>query len=204
MTLKTMGIENTGFLVEKLASDCSPRQYLRELTMNSIQAIVARMASGWSGEGQIIWDVDWEIYESSGAYKLSINDNGTGISNNDILKYINQLSSSGRTQGLADNYGLGAKITAAVHSPNGLVYKSWQDDVGAMAVMRKGDEGNYGLEFLDLGDGQCSYVPRLDHAAHRADPIDECGTTVSLMGNDPQDDTYLPPGTEQKWVIAHQ
>ena len=54
-----MKLDNTAFLIEKLASDCAPLQFVRELTSNSLQAIQARRESGWAGDGRIIWDVDW-------------------------------------------------------------------------------------------------------------------------------------------------
>ena len=54
-----MAVENTAFLLERLASDCSPDQYIRELTKNSFQAIQERRKHGWDGEGSVIWDVDW-------------------------------------------------------------------------------------------------------------------------------------------------
>jgi hypothetical protein len=52
-TLK-MGVKNTGFLLDRLGQDCTPLQYLRELTQNSIEAIQAVP----EGEGQIVWDLD--------------------------------------------------------------------------------------------------------------------------------------------------
>ena len=34
-----MKVDNTGFLVDRLAKDCAPLQYIRELTQNAIEAI---------------------------------------------------------------------------------------------------------------------------------------------------------------------
>ena len=36
-----MTVAGTGFLVDRLGQDCSPLQFLRELTQNSIEAIQA-------------------------------------------------------------------------------------------------------------------------------------------------------------------
>ena len=69
-----MSVHNIGFLLDRLAQDCHPLQYLRELTQNSIEAI---QRTGTKGE--IIWDVDWTTYDlEDGVYKLSITDNGDG------------------------------------------------------------------------------------------------------------------------------
>lgn len=35
-----MKVANTGFIVDRLGRDCAPLQYLRELTQNSIEAIL--------------------------------------------------------------------------------------------------------------------------------------------------------------------
>ncbi len=53
-----MTVDNVGFLLDRLGQDCSPLQYLRELTQNAIEAVQR------TGEhGQINWDVDWTSYD---------------------------------------------------------------------------------------------------------------------------------------------
>jgi hypothetical protein len=52
--LLPMNVLNVGFLLDRLGRDCSPLQYLRELTQNAIEAV---QRTGKAG--QIIWDVDW-------------------------------------------------------------------------------------------------------------------------------------------------
>src|SRR5580692_1483465 len=91
-----MTVKNTGFLLDRLGADCHPLQFLRELTQNSIEAILRTDKQ----KGEIVWDVDWTPYElgEHPTYKLCITDNGCGMSGNDLVKYINQLSSSGTTQ----------------------------------------------------------------------------------------------------------
>ncbi len=43
-----MGVENTGFIVDRIGRDCAPLQYIRELTQNPIAAIPA--TPGKTGE----------------------------------------------------------------------------------------------------------------------------------------------------------
>lgn len=48
-----MTVDKVGFLLDRLGQDCSPLQYLRELTQNAIEAI-----KRVGGIGEIVWDVD--------------------------------------------------------------------------------------------------------------------------------------------------
>jgi hypothetical protein len=203
MPTQEMRVDNTAFLIEKLASDCAPLQYVRELTSNALQAIEARRTAGWEGEGVVIWDVDWQLVEAQGVYKLQISDNGTGMTGPEIQQYINHLSSSGRVQDRARNFGLGAKITASVRNPAGLVYKSWRDGEGTIAIVWKDPETGYGLRQLELGPGRYGHVAAFSDAA-KSEPIDDCGTSVVLLGeNELNSDTFMPSGATNKWLIKY-
>src|SRR3712207_5862115 len=61
-----MGVANIGFMLERLGRDCDDLQFLREITENALEAQAT----------QIVWDVDWTIWEATGAYKLGCIDNG--------------------------------------------------------------------------------------------------------------------------------
>src|SRR4051812_32592391 len=109
-----MSVDNIGFLLDRLGQDCHPLQFLRELTQNAIEAIQRK-----GGKGEIIWDMDWITYELEGLKKLSITDDGDGMTGEELVKFINQLSSSMSSQSMSGNYGVGAKITAATRNPYG-------------------------------------------------------------------------------------
>jgi uncharacterized membrane protein YgcG len=204
MPTSPLKVDNTAFLIEKLASDCAPLQYVRELTVNAIQAIQARRQGGWNGAGEVHWDVDWPLLEQRpGVFKLQISDNGTGMTGPEIERYINSLSASGRVQGLDANYGLGAKITAGVLNPAGLVYKSWVDGVGAVAILHKDAEADvYGLQQLKLPDGNFGHHSPISDEA-KAPPIDTNGTAVVLFGQNDDDITMKPAGQPLKWLIKY-
>jgi len=104
--------------LERLGADCGDQQYLRELTMNSLEAEAMN----------VIWDVDWMLHEVTAGvvYKLSCIDDGRGMSAREMIQHINNLSSSGRVQAMDANFGVGAKISAATRNPAGVVYQSWQ------------------------------------------------------------------------------
>src|ERR1044071_2682504 len=87
-----MTVKNTGFLLDRLGQDCHPLQFLRELTQNSMEAIAKA-----DSRGQIVWDVDWNTFDlqGTGIMKLSITDNGVGMTGPEMVEHINKLSSSG-------------------------------------------------------------------------------------------------------------
>src|SRR5687768_8140752 len=105
--LKTlpMSVANTGFMLDRLGQDCGPLQFLRELTQNSIEAILDTPEKS----GEIVWDADWDYFDLTNIFKLCIIDNGVGMTGAEMVNYINQLSSSVHPQSHAGNFGVGAK-----------------------------------------------------------------------------------------------
>ena len=198
-TLK-MKVDNMGFLLDRMGKDCAPLQYIRELTQNAIEAI----AHADQKEGLILWEADL-TRSTSGVPKLSITDNGIGMSGEEMIRYINTLSSSGSRQTLDGNYGVGAKITAATRNPAGLVYLSWKEGRPGEAIqMVRDPAGQYGLlSFSD--DGESDFVAAVEDG-ERPDGIKESGsgTRIVLMGQRADQDTCAPPDdagtTAAQWV----
>src|SRR5262249_1736875 len=121
-------VRNIGFLLDRLGEDCHPLQFLRELTQNAIEAIGRTQ----DRQGEFIWEVDWTHYQLEGVYKLCVVDNGDGMTGDEMVRFINQLSSSLVEQSVQGHYGVGAKIAAATRNHAGLIYLSWKDDHGSM------------------------------------------------------------------------
>lgn len=196
-----MTVANIGFMLDRLGKDCSPLQFLRELTQNSIEAI---QASGT--EGTIAWDVDWAYYDLEGVYKLSITDNGVGMSGEEMVRYINQLSSSVHEQSHSGNFGVGAKIAAATRNHYGLIYLSWKDGVGyTVHLWRDPATGEYGLRQFLLPDGTFAHWGRLDDTV-KPEEFDEHGTRVVLLGHEPEQNTMsAPEGTASpsRWIARY-
>ncbi len=197
-----MSVHNIGFLLDRLGQDCHPLQYLRELTQNSLEAIQR------AGEkGQIIWDVDWTTYDlEGGVYKLSITDNGDGMTGEEMVKFINQLSSSMSTQSMSGNYGVGAKITTATKNPFGVLYLSWKNGEGAMIQMFKDEiTGQYGLKQWKHADGSYKhYLPLEDDV--KPDLIDTHGTKVVLLGVEEDSNTMQAPAgaaSPSRWISKY-
>jgi hypothetical protein len=196
-----MGVDNTGFLIDRLGEDCHPLQFLRELTQNSIEAILDTPEQ----EGTIVWDVDWNSYDLTGTYKLAITDTGVGMSGDEMLKYINHLSASAREQAHDKNFGVGAKVAAATRNHAGLLYLSWKrvDGKGWMThLWRDPDTDQYGVLRSAREDGTYRDYSRIGDDV-KPEYIEDHGTMVVLMGNETDEDTMQgPPGvpSPSEWI----
>lgn len=196
-----MTVNNLGFLLDRLGEDCHPLQFLRELTKNSIEAIIR---SG--GEGEIRWDTDWTQLELEGTRKICIIDNGDGMTGEEMVRLINQLSSSIAEQSLSGNYGVGAKIAAATRNPQGVVYLSWKNGEGSMIrLIRDVETGQYGLEQFRRADDTYGHYLSIEDDV-KPEGIGENGTMVVLHGKSVEDDTMRPPegaASPSRWVSKY-
>ena len=198
-----MTVRNTGFMLDRLGKDCSPLQFLRELTQNAIEAIEDTSEE----QGEIVWDVDWNRWELSDGrlYKLACIDTGIGMTGEQMLKYINMLSSSTHVQSHEANYGVGAKVAAATRNHEGLIYVSWKDGIGSMIHLWRDPSGQYGLRRFEHKDGTFSDWIRIDDAL-KPDQIKDHGTMVVLLGNEAEDNTMLAPkgvASPSRWVSRY-
>jgi len=195
-------VSNTGFLLDRLGQDCAPLQFVRELTQNAIQAIQRANLS----EGRIVWDLDRVNYEARGTYKLSITDNGDGMPGEDMVRYINSLSSSGSTQAIDGNYGVGAKIAAATRNHEGLVYLSWREGRGSMIhLWRDPETRQYGLRQIPRPDGTFGHYAEVSDDV-KPDFIEGAGTKVVLLGNTPDANTTIAPEgytARDRWIVKY-
>jgi hypothetical protein len=202
-----LAVGNASFLVEKLGGECGDLQGLRELTVNSLQAIAAL---GSDAEGRIVWDLDWERFDASRGKirKLAVLDTGTGMTPGEMKYYINHLAASGREQSRTANFGVGAKVAAGSRNPAGLEYRSWHDGSGALVRFMRHRDGRWGLEPQIWPDGRSDYWRPLNEAEQpwllRGQTH---GTQVVLLGeSDRHDTTEAPPSVtegRQQWVIRY-
>jgi hypothetical protein len=201
-TTLPMTVKNTGFLLDRLGEDCHPLQHLRELTTNSIEAILRTPAK----TGEIVWDVDWVTYDLEGFYKLSIVDNGIGMTGDEMVEYINQLSSSVSEQSLSGNYGVGAKIATATRNHAGVMYLSWKNGQGALIhLWRDPESGAYGLKQFDGKDESYPYYITIEDEV-KPDIIQDHGTKIILLGNASAQNTMeAPPDTPSpsRWISKY-
>jgi hypothetical protein len=195
-----MKVANMTFMLERLAQDCAPLQFIRELTENAIQGIQA--LGGRAGE--IRWDVDWNRFdlEPKEGYKLAVIDTGIGMTGPEMVNYINQLSSSMHQQSKHGNFGMGAKVAAAPRNTIGLVYVSWKDGRGSLIHLWKDpDADTYGLRRNPNGE---FWLPVLDDI--KPEPIKAHGTMVILLGNKSDENTMNAPPEAQipsRWITRY-
>jgi hypothetical protein len=199
---KDMTVNDTSFLVDRLGKDCSPLQYLRELTENALKAISLLPVPN----GEVIWDVYWPWYEQYGVFKLSIVDTGIGMTGPEMVEYINQLAAGIAERALDKNFGVGAKISALPLNPAGLLYISWKDGVGHMIhLWRDPATSRYGLKLLERPDGTFDYWAEVTDDL-KPDSIREHGTLVVLLGEDDDQDTMKAPAgalVPSRWILRY-
>jgi hypothetical protein len=196
-------VKNTGFLLDRLGEDCHPLQFLRELTTNSIEAILRTS----SKTGEIIWDADWITFDLDHVFKLSITDNGDGMRGQDMVEYINQLSSSAVEQSLSGNYGVGGKIATATRNHHGVMYLSWRNGLGSLIHFWKDPaSGTYGLKQFETASGDYSHYVMLEDEV-RPEIISDHGTKIVLLGHANAQDTMQPPGPDtpspSRWISKY-
>jgi hypothetical protein len=199
-----LSVDNMGFMLERLGRDCAPLQFLRELTQNSIEAILRTSDSG----GEIRWDVDWNRFDlaGDGVYKLTIVDTGDGMTGPEMKKYINHLSSSINPQSHEGNFGIGAKIAAATRNHTGLIYLSWKNGKGAMIhLWRDPASLQYGLRQFENTDGTFDYWQEIEDYV-KPEPIQDHGTMVVLLGNTQEEHTMKAPNgaaSPSRWIAKY-
>ena len=185
--IEEMKTKDTSFSLERHGVQCSPLQYIRELTQNSIEAI-----SGEGKGGKIFWTYDRSEKDDSGIHKLSIIDTGPGMTGEDLRMLMNQMYSSGKNQSMDGNFGIGAKIAGLYRSPAGMIYKSYQDGRGVFGEFVRTRKGKYGLAQQEDEDGSYSSyleIPYYD----KPKQIEDSGTAVTLIGRDENEDTFTSP-----------
>jgi hypothetical protein len=195
-----MSVANMTFLVNKLGEDCAPLQYIRELTQNAVEGI--RQLD--EKQGQIIWDVYWPHFDLDGIFKLCCIDTGAGMTGPQMVKYINELSSSIHEQSATGNFGVGAKISAAPRNPHGLVYMSWHKGVGHMIQLWfDPEERVYGLKRWPKNNGEF-WTPVSDDLKPKE--ISDHGTVVILLGKSDSDNTMeAAQGVpmRSRWILRY-
>jgi hypothetical protein len=202
-----LAVADPTFLLERLGSECTDVQGLRELTVNGLDAIAAL---GDRTGGRVVWDLDWERFDASAGRvrKLSVIDTGTGMTAEQLRYYINQLAASGREQSSNGNFGVGAKVAAGSRNPHGLEYRSWHQGQGALVCFKRHPDGRWGLEPQRWENGRTEFWRPLSEADKpwllRGQ---DHGTQVVLLGQHERHDTTQAPqsvtDTRRHWITRY-
>jgi hypothetical protein len=202
-----LAVANPTFLLERLGSECGDLQFLRELTVNGLDAIAAQPGPA---SGRVVCDLDWQRLEASAGKvrKLTVTDTGTGMRPDQLGRYINQLASSSREQSHTANFGVGAKVAAGSRNPHGLEYRSWHQGQGSLVCFKRHPDGRWGLEPQRWPDGHTDYWRPLSEADKpwllRGQ---DHGTQVVLLGEHERYDTTQAPASvtdaRRHWISRY-
>lgn len=176
---KPISIANPHFVIQKTTDGVPRYQVLRELTQNAIEA----------GATQARWTVDTHFEKEYGSdNKLSIEDNGKGMTGSELPKFIGEYANSGKNQRMDENFGVGAKLAGLSFSPAGIVYRSWTNrGPGSMCILAY-DGSQIGLRAIGPAGETVVEVP----FSQASDLIKKAGhgTVVTLLGSSPKDSTF--------------
>jgi hypothetical protein len=193
LPMKTTGTEH---FIERTYREGGTYQWVRETLVNAIEA----------GATRIEYGVEWQAVESNGVYRRVIADNGKGMTGPELVEFFNTFGGGGKPiGGLHENFGVGAKTSLLPWNRYGLVVISWVDGEASMIWVRyEAETGEYGLRLEETEDPETGffsldevYRPYADEEhgcnweAVKPDWIDEHGTVIVLLGNDPSDDSVL-------------
>ena len=203
--LMSIDPEKTGFMLNLWASDVSADQFLRELTQNSIEAI---QELPFEQAGNIYWQNDPEYEQQYKAPKLSIIDNGVGMSPEDLMQYIKKLGNSSKHQSIKGNFGIGARLAALKFNPLGVVVQSWKNGKGHQITLLEASENQYGVHRVEGVTGFETVVELADEYRPTSSDgtrlIENHGTKVTLLGKWDGHNTMRPPdGVKhgQLWLV---
>jgi hypothetical protein len=175
-------MSNSDLALKSLARDCAPDQFVRELVVNSAQAIQD------SGQGDTVIVGPAEIGQYKG--KFCVVDNGPGMTLEE-LKIKTQLFANLSDQ--ERNFGIGGKISTLARShrsPYGVVIQTRKDKETSVA-------------YLSYAPASVAVEP---WRGKLPDLIKDHGTVVYVLGNHDEDDTMLDPTGLRKgvgWLIQY-
>tara|TARA_R100000008_G_C3578619_1_gene166888 strand:- start:81 stop:1985 length:1905 start_codon:yes stop_codon:yes gene_type:complete len=158
-------------------------QQYREFTQNSIESIQRVQQKNSLYKGEILWTT----CKYKGVNKLTIIDNGEGMTPEQILKNLGELGGSSRNNRYK-NFGCGAKIAGLSWNKYGIIYKCWVDGKGfAVHFLKHPITKLYGA----LKINKVAAFPI--NESEKPSMIDQHGCQVILLGDSLNQDTAKPP-----------
>jgi hypothetical protein len=133
--LLTMRIGDTRPFIDRNYRDITqPGQWLRETFRNADEAEAANIHYG----------IEWQGVETQGVYRRYIADDGIGMNEDDLDKFMLTYGGGGKPIGTEhENFGIGAKVALLPWNSAGLVVISYKAGAG-YAMRMRGVERDYG------------------------------------------------------------
>lgn len=191
--MKASGIQHH---VARVYREGGEYQWVRETFINSLEADAT----------QILFGIEWQAVHDLGVYRRLVADNGTGMTPEQLVGFFNVWGGGGKPiGGVHENFGIGAKSSLLPWNRHGLVVISWVDGDAAMIwVTVDPATGEYGLRNFEAVDEETGLEQIVEvvepfqddlHGCNWADVkpdwIEDHGTVVVLLGDDPNADTVL-------------
>jgi hypothetical protein len=189
--MKKIDIVGASHFVNRMFEACGNYQWAREFLKNACEA----------GATKVEFGIEWQAVEKLGVYRRTINDNGSGMTKEELLRFFSTLGDGAkRIGGVHDNFGVGAKVASLPWNPEGVVVISHRDGKPSMIqIQLDPDSADYELvEFQSEKGTTCVINPaevdwRTD--VNWADVAPEWartnGTTIVLLGSEEAPDTIL-------------
>lgn len=185
MKWKSLTISNPGLGLDRLSGETSNEQFVRELVVNSKQAIER------SGVGDTITIMPAPGYDTP---KFMCVDNGPGMTGSELDEKLNLFANDTHQEG---NHGIGGKITTITRNPQGVIYlcRTPQGET-TRATLKLDTVGKpvYAVETYATGD-----LP---------EQMRDHGTAVILLGSSAKQNTMLPPEgfmwqEKSRWIMKY-
>jgi len=176
------------------------KQFIREYTKNGMQADerYRKENPNYEEKGIVEWNERTDMccpvtHKDTNVPKLCITDNGIGMSKQELLENTTGLGTSSNIEAKDRNFGIGAKMSALAQNRAGVMFHTFQNGRGLVALMHYNKEfDSYGLMELDPNGGEYKFITPLDEVPSIAKEIitEGHGTVVTFLGNDVfKDDT---------------
>ena len=162
-------------------------QIYREIAKNSLEACekMKKINPNFIGEITVGEDPTFPG-------KLTILDNGIGMSKNKIADLIINLSET-EEQSEHGNKGVGTKVSGFANNKEGMIYSSkrYDEDAGSRCRIYFNDNDLFAVEHSD--DYNSCTIPLDLNELPALIQTHKSGTSLTLCGNSPDEDTLDPP-----------
>ena len=169
------------------AESVSACQIYREVAKNSFEAHGKLRKIRPDHKGTVIVKED-ENFKN----KISIQDNGIGMSKNNISDLIINLSET-EEESEHGNYGIGTKVAGFANNKYGLIYtsKRYNEDIGSRCRVYFDETDLFGVQHSDEHNS-CTIPVELESLPKLIRDSGH-GTSLVLAGNSEKEDTTIAP-----------